>query len=353
MEATKSKTPGRIMRGIVILGAIGISVIASACSSESSEEDKKEENPPAGAPTIDQVANDPNIEMPVDATPSPDGKDIYFVAHQKVVLTEQDENGAPVPLGFERQAGVFKVSASGGPITRLTMGAPLVSPFNITISDDGNTLFIADSGADTSEERADGKVFTLPTAGGTPSVLSGTEGLVPGGVEAMGDALYITGKKDGRPGVFKTGLGGGNISAISTDAMFSDPSGVAATRKGDVFVVDSGSATSAQSLASVIKITPEGKTEILIDGLSVGHPAGVALSNDEQLLLVSGFSNEKGTDVVFTVNLATSEVGEFTEKIADFTESAGLHRARNADVFAWADSHAQKTGTVYAVRLGQ
>jgi sugar lactone lactonase YvrE len=352
MEATKSKTPGRIMRGVVILGAIGISVIASACSSESEDSKKNEEQKP-GAATIDQVANDPNVEMPVDATPSPDGKDIYFVAHTKVAISEKSEDGKDQNLGFERQAGVFKVSASGGPITRLTVGAPLVSPFGITISDDGQTLFIADSGADTSEDRADGKVFTLSAAGGTPAALAGTDGLAPGGVEAMGDTLYITGKKDGKAGLFRTGLSGGQVSAISTEALFTDPSGVAVAKTGEAYVVDSGSARSSQSLASVVKITPAGKTEILIDGLNVGHPAGVALSNDEKTLLVSGFSAEKGTDVVFTVKLANKEVGEFTDKIADFTESAGLHRARNADVFAWADSHAQKTGTVYAVRLGQ
>src|SRR5688500_1732552 len=107
MEATKSKTPGRIMRGVVILGAIGISVIASACSSE--KEESKQEEQKKCSTTIDQVANDPNVEMPVDATPSPDGKDIYFVAHSKVALALEDGPG------FERQAGVFKVSASGGP----------------------------------------------------------------------------------------------------------------------------------------------------------------------------------------------------------------------------------------------
>jgi sugar lactone lactonase YvrE len=343
MEANaKSKARGGVLRGVLVLGAVATAIVANACSSDS--EDKTDDPFAGGKPDINQAANDPSIEMPVDATPSPDGKDIYYVAHAKA----PGEDG----LGFERQAAVYKVSAQGGPSTKLHQGAPLVSPFGITISNDGQTLYIADSGADTSDDRADGKVFTLGVGGGTPAPLGGTDGLAPGGVEVAGDSLYITGKKDGKPGLYKTGLNGGQIAAVAAGAPFVDPSGVAVTKKGEAYVVDSGSAISGQALASVVKISAEGKTEILIDGLSVGHPAGIALTNDDNALLVSGFDAAKGTDVVFTVNLADKQVGEFTDKIADFTESAGLHRARNANVFAWADSHAQKTGTVYTVTLG-
>ena len=33
-----------------------------------------------------------------------------------------------------------------------------------------------------------------------------------------------------------------------------------------------------------------------------------------------------------------------------FAESAGLHRAHDAEVYAWADSEANGTGTVYVLR---
>src|SRR5207253_2631432 len=99
-----------------------------------------------------------------------------------------------------------------------------------------------------------------------------------------------------------------------------------------------GSVLSGNALASVTKVLPDGKTELVIEGLSVGHPAGVALSKSEGTLYVSGFDAARGTDVVFTIDLASKNVTAFTDKIVDFTESAGLHRARSSDTFAWADS---------------
>jgi hypothetical protein len=99
-----------------------------------------------------------------------------------------------------------------------------------------------------------------------------------------------------------------------------------------------------------VKVFPDGRTELVIDGLFVGHPAGIALSNDEKTIFVSGFDPTKGTDVVFTVDAVSRAVGQFTDAIAELSESAGLHRARNTDVFAWADGHANGTGTVYVLR---
>ena len=93
----------------------------------------------------------------------------------------------------------------------------------------------------------------------------------------------------------------------------------------------------------------DGRTEVVVDGLAVGHPAGIALTVDEKTILVSAFDPAAGTDVVYTVDAASHAVGTFTDKIGAFTESAGLHRARNADVFAWVDSSANQTGTVYAL----
>ncbi len=65
---------------------------------------------------------------------------------------------------------------------------------------------------------------------------------------------------------------------------------------------------------------------------------------------MSGLDAAQGTDRVYRVELGDRSVRQLSEKIGDFYESAGLHRARNADVFAWADSHANTNGTVYVLK---
>ncbi|MDB4936801.1 MAG: uncharacterized protein JWP87_3773, partial [Labilithrix sp.] len=290
--------------------------------------------------------------MPIDATPSPDGKDVYFIAFS----SRLDADG----IRMERVPAIYKTSATpGAPAAKLFEGAPLNSPFGITISDDGQTLFIADSSADGSSteegalgaERSEGRVFSMNAGGGSPSALAGTEGIAPAGIEASGASLFVTGKKDGQAGLFKTGIGGGAAAPVAVGGPFTDPGGVAVARDGVAYVVDTGSSiASGQALASVVKVMPDGKTEILIDGLAVGHPAGIALVNDESAVLVSGLDKESGTDRVFRVSLGDRAVSQLSDKIGEFYESAGLHRARNAEVFAWADSHANGTGTVYVLK---
>jgi sugar lactone lactonase YvrE len=318
----------------LILGALAASSVG--CGSEP----KKAE---ASGPTLSPVANDAVAELPVDATPSPDGKEIYLIASSKTVEADG--------LGARRDAAIYKVSASGGPITKLHQGEPLVAPFGVTISEDGQTLFVADPAAATSDERSDGAVFTMSVSGGPPGILPGTERLSPGGVEVMGSTLYITGRKEGQAGLFTMGLGGGTVTTVAAGDAFVDPTGVAVAASGDAYVVDSGSTLHGAAMASVVKVFADGRTEVLVEGIAVGHPGGVALSANDKTLFVSGLDPAKATDVVFTVDLTTRAVGRFTQIIENFTESAGLHRARKTNVFAWADSHANGTGTVYVLRL--
>ncbi len=47
------------------------------------------------------------------------------------------------------------------------------------------------------------------------------------------------------------------------------------------------------------------------------------------------------------VDPATAETGVFSKVIGENRAGAGLHRARNADVFAWAD--VQRSGRVYRI----
>lgn len=56
-----------------------------------------------------------------------------------------------------------------------------------------------------------------------------------------------------------------------------------------------------------------------------------------------------GTDQVFLVDLKTSTTGVFSGTIGENRAGAGLHRARNVNVFAWAD--VQRSGRVYRIEL--
>jgi len=306
-----------------------VAIAASACSSSHSDgASGADEKLPLN---IASATNSADFTSPFDATPDPDGKNVYFIA-----LTP---DGDP---------GIFKVGAAqGSPVTKLFSGAPLGSPVNIAISDDGKTLYLADSGADTPDGDDGGALFSLGVGGGTPSMLAGTEGTAPRGVEVHGDSLYFTGTKDGAPGLFKTSAQGGSASVVASGA-FSDPSGVVVASTGEAYVVDTG--TAADSVASVLKVAEDGTVTPFATGFNVGFPAGLALTKDGGTLLISGLDASKGTDVVIGVSVAdAARRRTFSDTINQFSESAGLHRAKNVEVYAWADSQAQSTGTVYVL----
>lgn len=284
-----------------------------------------------GITSIKPAANDPSFRSPFDATPDPEGKNVYFTA-----LTAE---GVPA---------VLATSAEGGAPRILHQGAPLSSPFSIAISEDGKTLYVADGSAENGAEgEEDGAVFTLSTEGGAPTVLGGTAGKNPRGIEVRGDSVYFTGKFEGKAAVYRTGLGGGEPEALLAGEPLREPSGIAITFAGKVYVVDAYA--DGASRAAVLAIE-DGKATIVRDGFAVGHPAGLATVSDDSALLLSGLDVQKQTDIVARIPLGGGEPKTFTDVIGEFTESAGLHRAKRADVFAWADSRAGETGTVYVLR---
>jgi hypothetical protein len=339
-------TADAVLRTCLMLGLVATVALAGACG----DDDEGGGDQGIGVASIDPAATGGDVTLPVDATPSPDGKDVYFIAYPK-------RDGEDPGLSKTQVPAIYKTAASGGTPQKLHEGAPLGAPFGISISDDGATLFIADSAADSeTDETSGGRLFQMPSGGGAPTVVAGTEGYNPGGVEVFAGTTYFTGKKDGVAGVFK--VAGGAVSPVATGPQFVDPSGVAVSKKGEVFVVDSGNGGvgSPQALASVIKAAP-GPVEVLRDGLRVGHPAGIAFIPDETAVLVSALDGAKGTDLVYRIELgdkslrSTAAMPAVDNLIGGFTESAGLHRARNAGVFAWADSHAGGSGTVYVLKM--
>jgi len=289
--------------------------------------------PEAEAPAIAVAANDARTRAPLDATPSPDGTRVYYLA------TTLDEQG-------EESAGVFAVAAVGGkgatPET-LSTGDPLVTPVGITTSLDGTTLYVADTAASA--------LFSLQSAGGTPSALSGTEGYQPAGLTVarrkQEERLFFTGRdpQRGAAGLFSVPASGGAVQLEASGELFAQPGGVVLSAVGDAFVVDMGEHT-----ARVLRVH-EGKTETFVSGIGVGFPAGITLTHDEHTLIVSGLDPNTRHDVVYFVDVASGKLSQLTQVVGAFSEAAGLHRAHDKDVFAWADSRANASGTVYLLTL--
>jgi hypothetical protein len=275
------------------------------------------------------------FSAPLDATPNPTGESVFFTARN------------------EQGAGVFKASASGGGVTALYAGDPISGPVGITISSDSQMVFVADPGALVSDQD-EGVIWMIPAAGGTPTALSGTAGYAPRGIvlveESGADQVYFTGKTpgSGAPGVFVVSASGGTVKTIASGSPFSDPNGVAVTGEGAIYVVDSAAEDLSAGSARVIEVKGTTAT-ILQEGLRVGFPAGIALAQDNSAILISALDPKTGKDQVVRIDLATKQQTALSDVIGGFEEAAGLHRAAKAEVYAWADSSADGSGTVYVL----
>ncbi len=286
--------------------------------------------------TLQECHNDgAAFRSPFDSTPSPDGSIIYLTA-----------------LTPEGDAAVFKAPCST-PLSQLAAGEPLVAPFNIAISTDGTTLFVTDPGAEGPNDEK-GMIFQLPADGGTPVAIAGTEGTEPRGLEVReeGGAQIITftgiDPSDGQPGVFSISAEGGQFSVLAKGEPFRDPGGVALAANGTVYVTDTDAG--AGRLANVVQLVPGDTPVVLASGIEVGFPAGVALTGDDQTVIVSAYDRAADTDAVFFIDIASQAITPFTSGINTFTESGGLHRAKNAEVFSWCDSSANGTGTIFVLQ---
>lgn len=279
--------------------------------------------------------------IPYDATPSPDGCDVYYTGYDPATDV----------------AAVFKVKANGGPVTTIAEGLPLVSPFGIATNVDGTKLFIADPAADEAGDDG-GLIFVLEAAGGNPAPLDGTAGYHPRSLEVAKDGtsenVYFTGRAPtGESGVFKVAVAGGSVSPVAV-AGLSDPSGIAISSTQDVFVIDT--VGTGNGLAAIKRVASGGSTATtLTPNLHVGYPAGIAISEDDSTLYVSGLDPATLTDVVFFVDAANGEildsyVGDDDTSFGDFQEAAGLHRAKNTSVFSFVDSKTGPEGTVFVIQ---
>lgn len=270
-------------------------------------------------------------QQPVDATPSPDGTVIYYVA-----------TGEP-------SGTVFSVPAHGGAVAKLAEGAPLAAPSGISASLDGGRLFVADA-----RSGGTGAVLSLPATAseGVPAVVPGTEGRAPRGLDVVraraGEVVFFTGTNptNGAPGLFRVPAIGGTVITVAEGAPFVSPDSVVVSGDGTAYVSDQG----AGAGKGLVFRVADGPPEPVLKDLTLGAPAGVTLIHGESTLLVSSIDASSRSDQVLFLDVANGRTAAATKVIgANKNSAGGLHRAHDAAVLAWADI--QRPGRVYRVDI--
>jgi DNA-binding beta-propeller fold protein YncE len=284
-----------------------------------------------GGPVISVASLSGDYRTPLDSSPSPDGATIYFTAGTR--------NG--------KAKGVFTVPSAGGAAEAVFTGAPFVGPAGIALSPDGQRAFVADPDA--------GRLFAVSLAAGqdrTPVAIAGTAGTQPRNLDVRTEAgqvtIYFTGvdAADGQPAVLKmSSFGAPAPAVVFKGAPLVAPDGIAVAADGTVYVADRAA---GGALGKVFKIAG-GVPSVLVDGVRTGKPAGIALTKDGSLLLVSAFQADGKRDQVLVVDTATGQSASVTDVVGKNKAAGGVHRAHDVDVFSWADLQAGGSGRVYRV----
>jgi DNA-binding beta-propeller fold protein YncE len=318
------------MRNHQILGTLGLLIFAlslAGCEKDSPTAPQQLQLGNDMVQSIELATRSGNFTTPLDATPDLEGNVIYFTA-----------------TGPQGQ-GVFRVPASGGEGVEIKTGAPFVAPRGLAMATNGQQIYVTDPQAANGVKV--GQIFVQPSgfpplSGGAPTPLRGTEGTGARGLEVVkengADMIYFTGNdpSDGRPAVFKISASGSSAPTIvAKDPQFILPDGVTVTKSGVVYVTDQGSAGAKQGC--VFRVEGARITKIA-NNIHMGDPAGVALTADDAVLMVSALDRTQGTSQVLLIDLASLQTGLVTKVIEANKASGGLHRAyNNPKVFAWID----------------
>lgn len=271
--------------------------------------------------SVTPVAAPGRYSAPFDATPSPDGALVYFTA--------EGEGGG----------GVFRAVPGGDP-EPLALGAPLAEPRGLAISSDGGTLYVADQAA--AHTSGAGQVFVLSAGGGPLRALEAAAGYRPRAltvaVEDGADVIYLTGSSpaDGRPVLLRLPVDGSHSTVMAAGAPLVEPSGITAARDGTLYVADRGAAGAGRG--SLFRVSGTSLEQLATDFLTGGPVVGVALTYDEQAILVSSLDSVTRTAQALIVDLKTLGQARFNKVIGANTGAGGLQRAAEANLFVWADS---------------
>jgi hypothetical protein len=254
-------------------------------------------------------------------------------------------------------AGVFAITVASGSVSTVMTGDPFVTPIDIQISTDGNTLYVIDIGAeiDMTGVMRPGRIFSLSTGGGMPTPITQADGLQPRGIDVVkgtgsADLIYFTGlvTQTASAAVYKMNADGSMFSSVAMGPPLAEPSGVVVTKTGDVYVGNT---------RTVYKISGATPPAVFAADLTLAFPAGIALSADESALLVSQYDPVMHSSQIGRYTLDGMNKSMFNMGINMTTEAAGLHRAHCADVYSWANASGcdgcAESGGVYVVKGSQ
>ncbi len=183
-----------------------------------------------------------------------------------------------------------------------------------------------------------------------------------GSDEAEGDELNLL---DGdrvyfftdAPALYRVDAFTDEVETLYRGAPLVEPSSLAVSPDDTFWVADH--AAGSDGSGAIVRVQG-GVAEVVAEGLSLGTPAGVALTRDRSALLVSAL-DDTGHSQVVILDTTTYAVSTYNGTIGVNTASGGLNRAlRLADAegqasdlqtFVWAGTTAGSQGQIYRVQF--
>lgn len=178
--------------------------------------------------------------------------------------------------------------ALGQPLTSVASGPPFIHPVSLTVSPDGNTLYIGDFGAQA--------IFTVPATGGTPSLLAslastgffGFNGLRGISISPDGTTLYVAGWETSS--IFSVSTATGLPTLLFAGGPLNRPHGITVSPDGATLYIVDNYGHSVFSLPAV-----GGTPNLLISGLV--EPLDITVSHDNTTL----FFTDAGPSCIYSM----------------------------------------------------
>lgn len=144
---------------------------------------------------------------------------------------------------------ILALPLSGGTAGIIASGSPLVDPFGIALSPEGDTLYIADGG---------GAIFSLPTSGGVPTLIASGYPIVrPVGITVSQDGSDLFIADESLPGVLRIPASGGEPHAIVAGSPLAQPQFLTIAQDGSkLYVTDKISGVFSINLLPSSDTTP-------------------------------------------------------------------------------------------------